>query len=183
MSWYYGTLGPHPSKSLRISWGSCLQMACWLGQVLGMRGVTSFRWKRQLDQQVNYVETFFRLKRSAYGRSYSGWWFQPILKHSQNGNLHQLGWKSRNNWNHHLVNQLNFIPKPPSSSFFSTNVPGLSISESLSGTATATLFFSETHQICVIDSCALKSYSVSQHSRNHNHHHDPPRPPPRPPTP
>ena len=56
------------------------------------------------------------------------------------------------------LNHFNFYPNTLFILFlYTTDLPGLSISEILSGTATATLFFSETHQIYVVNSCALKS--------------------------
>ena len=41
----------------------------------------------------------------------AGWWFQPYWrKKNQNGNLPQIGVKTKNIWNHHLVSS--FVPKP-----------------------------------------------------------------------
>ena len=59
----------------------------WPVGSLGMRGVPRNSLETPAGSTSQLRGDLFCLKRSAYGRSYSSWWFQPILKHSQNGNL------------------------------------------------------------------------------------------------
>ena len=55
----------------------------------------------------------------------SSWWFQPIWKilYSQNGNLPQIGVKTKNIWNHHPVLYRKSISKSQTSSIPTKNLP------------------------------------------------------------